>query len=59
VLAQAQETYLRLSTLRGLRATHQLAAERLRNLTAGWRAAAAIRALLAEAEELRGGAFAA
>jgi chromosome segregation protein len=35
VLAQAQETFLRLSTLRErLRATHQLATERLRNLSA-------------------------
>jgi chromosome segregation protein len=35
VLAQAQETFLQLSTLRErLRATHQLATERLRNLSA-------------------------
>ena len=34
VLAQAQETFLQLSTLQErLRATHQLATERLRNLT--------------------------
>jgi chromosome segregation protein len=57
VLAQAQETYLQLSTLNErLRATHQLATERLRNLSAEQQEEHAGRdpeQLAAEAEELR------